>query len=97
VEEALRRFADRRPDVLVSDIGLPGSDGYALIRRIREMPAGNGGEVPAVALTAYAGADHRARALDAGFQVHAAKPVEADELASLVRRLADPGAARPAG
>jgi signal transduction histidine kinase len=88
VEEALRRFTADPPDVLVSDIGLPVRDGYALIRRVRKLAPAAGGKVPAVALTAYADPAHHRRALAAGFQVHAAKPVAADELAALVRRLA---------
>lgn len=68
------------PDVLISDIGMPLEDGYSLIRRVRNLPKGRGGDVPAVALTAFARAEDRRRALLAGFQMHVAKPVEAAEL-----------------
>ncbi|HEX8913449.1 MAG TPA: response regulator, partial [Humisphaera sp.] len=77
-----------RPDVLVSDIGMPGEDGYALIRRVRSLPAAEGAGVPAVALTAFAAAEDRARALGAGFQVHMTKPVEPAELVAAVAGLA---------
>jgi hypothetical protein len=63
-------------------------DGYELIERIRELPGARGGRVPAIALTAYAGAEHERRALEAGYQVHVAKPVEAEDLVAVVRRLA---------
>jgi CheY-like chemotaxis protein len=73
-------------DVLVSDIGMPGADGYDLITRIREMEREHGGRIPAVALTAYAGEDNRDRAIAAGFTAHVTKPVGP---ASLVRVIAD--------
>ena len=80
--EAVARVERDPPDVLVSDIGLPSEDGYSLIRRVRELPGGD--RVPALALTAYAGAaDHR-RCLDAGFEHHVSKPVEPAELASAI-------------
>ncbi len=81
-DEALEMIARRPPDVLVSDIGLPAADGYALIRQVRAIPQGS--RLPALALTAYASiADHR-RALEAGFQRHVSKPVEPGELAGVV-------------
>jgi CheY-like chemotaxis protein len=73
-------FARERPDFLISDLGLPGEDGYSLIRRIRTLPAEQGGETPAGALTAYASADDRIRVLRCGFQIHLAKPVEPEQL-----------------
>ncbi|HUR80287.1 MAG TPA: ATP-binding protein [Thermoanaerobaculia bacterium] len=79
--EAWQHFADAPPDVLVSDLGMPGEDGYALIRRLRRAEW----NVPAVAVTAYADPRDRDRALDAGFQAHLAKPVEPQELAAAVR------------
>ena len=85
---ALQSFDGAPPDVLVSDIGLPGMDGYELIERIRQLPGARGGRVPAIALTAYAGAEHERRALEAGYQVHVAKPVEAEHLVAVVRGLA---------
>ncbi len=86
--EALAHFEEEPPDVLVSDIGLPGMDGYELMRRIRERSADRGGAVPAIALTAYAGKEHERRAVASGFQLHAAKPVAAAELVALVHELA---------
>ena len=74
-------------DVLLSDIGMPGEDGYALIRRVRQLGAAQGGSIPAVALTAYARAEDRVRAMLAGFQMHVAKPVEAAELITVVASL----------
>jgi CheY-like chemotaxis protein len=77
-----------RPDVLVADIGMPDEDGYSLLRRVRALPADEGGAIPAAALTAYAQAEDRERAFAAGFQEHVAKPVLAQELARLVASLA---------
>jgi PAS domain S-box-containing protein len=86
-EDALRALMASVPDVLVSDIGLPGEDGYSLIRRVRALDASRGGNVPAIALTAYARPEDERRAWQEGFQVHLAKPVEPDELAGLVASL----------
>jgi len=86
--EALELVEKWRPDVLLSDIGMPGGDGYELIERVRALPAERGGATPAAALTAYAGADDRARAQSAGFQAHMAKPIEPAALASVVAGLA---------
>jgi CheY-like chemotaxis protein len=82
VVEALRVLDEWRPDVIVSDIGMPEEDGYDLIRRVRARDAGSGGRIPAVALTAYAREEDRQRALEAGYQMHVAKPVEPLELTS---------------
>jgi PAS domain S-box-containing protein len=91
IELLSRREPGARPDVLVCDIGLPGEDGYALLRRVRTLPVEQGGAIPAVAVTAYARVEDRLRALQAGFQMHVAKPVEPAELvtvlASVVGRL----------
>ena len=76
------------PDVLVSDIGMPQEDGYALIRQVRALGTEAGGDVPAVALTAYARAEDRVKAIRAGFQMHVAKPVEGAELLAMVASLA---------
>ncbi|HJU54980.1 MAG TPA: ATP-binding protein, partial [Pyrinomonadaceae bacterium] len=76
-----------RPDVLVSDVGMPGEDGYSLIRRVRGMGAERGGQTPAIALTAYAGDSDRALALLAGFQLHVAKPVEPSTLIEAITGL----------
>ena len=85
--EALAVLSEQRPDVLVSDIGMPGEDGYSLIRRVRELPAEKGGRIPALALTAYARAEDRLRALSSGYQAHVAKPVDPAELVITVARL----------
>ena len=76
------------PDVLVSDIGMPGEDGFDLISKIRAMGPEHGGNIPAIALTAYARAEDRRRVLEAGFQRHVAKPVEPSSLAGAVASLA---------
>jgi PAS domain S-box-containing protein len=85
--EALEAMATAVPDVLVSDIGMPGEDGYELIRRVRELPAESGGRVPAIALTAYARTEDRMQALRAGYQMHVPKPVELAELVAIVASL----------
>lgn len=76
------------PDVLVADIGLPGEDGYTMIRKIRSMEEAAGGRVPAVALTACARPQDRIDAVGAGFQMHVAKPVDPDHLLAVVANLA---------
>lgn len=83
--EALRTFPQVKPDVLVSDIGMPEMDGYMLVRQIRVMSPN--GQIPAVALTAYAGESDRASALAAGFQCRLAKPIEPAEIVTTVARL----------
>jgi CheY-like chemotaxis protein/anti-sigma regulatory factor (Ser/Thr protein kinase) len=88
VTEALDRFSENIPDVIVSDIGMPEASGYELIRRIRALPADKGGRVPAVALTAYASMADRTRALMEGFQNHVAKPTEPQELLAAIAALA---------
>jgi len=89
-QEALEVIEKERPALLVSDIGMPGEDGYELIRKVRALPAKRGGKIPAIALTAYARTEDRLRALRAGYQMHVSKPVELAELvtvmASLVQR-----------
>lgn len=84
--EGLRLLKSWRPDLLVSDIGMPGEDGYAFIRKLRELAAEEGGQTPAIALTAFASSQDRQKALGGGFQVHLAKPVEPVELARVVAR-----------
>jgi len=88
-EHALDLLTTSWPDVLVSDIGLPGDDGYAFIRQVRRLEAERGTSVPAIAVTAHSGADQSSDALTAGFQVHLAKPVDPAELIALVASLAD--------
>jgi CheY-like chemotaxis protein len=87
-EEALAALDARRLDVLLSDIEMPGMDGYALMRSVRDRPADRGGRIPAAALTAYARPEDKAAALRAGFQLHVAKPVQPAELAAVVSSLA---------
>jgi CheY-like chemotaxis protein len=86
--QALETLAGWRPDAVVSDIGMPGEDGYSLIARIRALPPERGGALPAIALTAYARTDDRVRALAAGFQMHLSKPVDPSELAAAIAGLA---------
>jgi PAS domain S-box-containing protein len=85
--EALEALEHFRPDALVSDIAMPNQDGYDLIRQVRSRGPEQGGKIPAVAVTAYASAEDRARALAAGFQTHMSKPVNLDELISTVATL----------
>ena len=85
--EALEILAGWRADVIVSDIEMPHDDGYALIRRVRALPAEHGGATPAVAVTAHGSLDDRVRALAAGFQTHLPKPVEPAELVAVVASL----------
>jgi PAS domain S-box-containing protein len=88
-EDALSALERERPDVLVSDIGLPDVDGYSLIRRIRELEHDDGAKLPAIALTAFARSVDRTRALRAGFQAHLAKPVDPAELFATVSSFAE--------
>jgi CheY-like chemotaxis protein len=85
--EALEKFKSVRPDVIVSDIGMPDADGLSLIRQIRALTPQQGGRTPAVALTAYARAEEAERAFVAGYQMHVAKPVEPLHLATVVANL----------
>jgi CheY-like chemotaxis protein/anti-sigma regulatory factor (Ser/Thr protein kinase) len=87
VPDALAMMAARVPDLLVSDIGMPGEDGYELIRKVRALPRDRGGDIPAAALTAYARAEDRQRMLNAGYSIHLAKPVEPAELVAVVATL----------
>ncbi|HEX6622086.1 MAG TPA: response regulator, partial [Pyrinomonadaceae bacterium] len=86
--DALRRT---RPDVLLTDIGMPVEDGYHLLRRVRALGADEGGQTPAIALTAYAGDADRSRTLAAGFQLHLPKPVDAAQLVAVIANLAGTG------
>jgi PAS domain S-box-containing protein len=86
--EALAALEQSRPDVLVSDIGMPDEDGYDLIRKVRALEREHEWRLPAVALTAYVGEDDRRRAFSAGYHAHVAKPVELTKLAALVESLA---------
>jgi len=88
VPDALAALEESRPDVIVSDIGMPEEDGYSFIRKVRALHDTRGGRIPAAALTAYAGAEDRKRALLAGFQLHIPKPVDPTELIAVVATLA---------
>jgi PAS domain S-box-containing protein len=85
--EAFRLMREAKPDVLVSDIGMPDEDGYALIRKVRRLGDDEGGRTPAIALTAYAREEDRRAAIRAGFQTHMTKPVEPSELAEVIANL----------
>ena len=87
VAEAMTKFESVRPDVLVSDIGMPGEDGYSLVRRVRALSAAEGGRTPAVALTAYARAEDAQRAFAAGYQMHVPKPAPPEKLLNVVANL----------
>ncbi|HLO85511.1 MAG TPA: PAS domain S-box protein [Nostocaceae cyanobacterium] len=88
VAEAMTALAEFHPNVIVSDIGMPEEDGYALIRKVRSLAPEAGGKIPAVALTAYARSEDRTQALLAGYQLHIPKPVSPIELAVVVANLA---------
>ncbi|MFP4119981.1 MAG: response regulator [Coleofasciculus sp.] len=85
--QALALFSQGQPDVLISDIGMPGMDGYELIRQVRDLPPDRGGLVPAIALTAYAGETDHERALSAGFNRHLSKPIEPDQIVDAIANL----------
>ena len=87
-QAALSMLFSQRPDVLIADLGMPDMDGYALIQQVRALEPDFGGLTPAVAVTAYASPQDRLRALQAGYQNHVAKPVEAEELAIVIASLA---------
>jgi PAS domain S-box-containing protein len=86
--EALAALKETRPDVLISDLGMPEEDGYALIKKVRALSAEDGGQTPSAALTAYARVEDRMKVLRAGFQIHIPKPVEPAELITVVANLA---------
>jgi signal transduction histidine kinase/DNA-binding response OmpR family regulator len=85
--EALAAFKEWSPDLLVTDIGLPEEDGFSLLKKVRESNQ-QSGQIPAVALTAYATPEDRDRVLNAGFQMHIAKPVEPEELLTIIANIA---------
>jgi CheY-like chemotaxis protein len=86
--EAFAVLQESHPDVLLSDIGMPGEDGYSLIRRVRTLDPALGGAVPAAALTAYTQVEDRRQALLAGYQAYLPKPIEPSELTTAIARLA---------
>jgi CheY-like chemotaxis protein len=85
--QALAHIESRAPDVIIADIGMPDEDGYAFIEKVRTVAAGRGGEAPAIALTAYARGEDRARALAAGYQLHIAKPFDPAAVVKAVAQL----------
>lgn len=86
-QEALETLASSKPDILLSDIGMPSMDGYMLIRQVRNRSNEQGGKIPAIALTAYAGESDQQQAIDAGFQIHLPKPAEPAELIAAICQL----------
>lgn len=88
--EGLIKFQEEPPDVLISDIGMPGVDGYEFIRSIRGLSDIGGGKVPAIALTAYSRIEDRELALRAGFTLHISKPVDLHRLVSAVLEVIGP-------
>jgi CheY-like chemotaxis protein len=85
--EVFERYEEWPPDILISDIQMPAIDGYGLMRRVRKMDPDRGGNIPAIALTAYSRVEDRIRALVAGFQIHIAKPFEPVELLTVVESI----------
>ncbi len=86
-EEALATLVRCRPDVLVSDIRMPGEDGYCLLRKVRDLAPAEGGATPAIAITAFGQKEDQARALAAGFQLHLTKPLDPGQLAGAIKSL----------
>ena len=86
--EALAKLMEWKPDVILSDIAMPDEDGYSFIGKVRALPHDKGGDTPAAALTAYARDVDRRQALDAGYQMHIAKPIGASQLVTMIARLA---------
>jgi PAS domain S-box-containing protein len=82
--EGLEKLKSERPDVLISDIGMPETDGYQFVRQVRKLSPKEGGRIPAIALTAFARTEDRTRAMMAGYNIHIAKPIEAQELLATV-------------
>lgn len=89
VDEALAELPTLRPDFLISDIGLPGKDGYELIEKVRALPPEKGGETPAIALTGYVSVQDRSLAIDAGYQEHLPKPIDTGRLIQLLCELSE--------
>jgi CheY-like chemotaxis protein/two-component sensor histidine kinase len=86
--EAFSAIKSWRPDCIVSDVGMPGEDGYELMKKVRALKKKDGGLTPAIALTGFTGADHQVKADAAGYQLHISKPVELSELTAEIFRLA---------
>src|SRR5262249_50828115 len=88
VSEALQALEPSRANALVSDLAMPDQDGYDLIRQVRERAPERGGNIPAIALSAYTRTEDRVRALAAGFQLHRQKPIAPADLIAALARLA---------
>jgi CheY-like chemotaxis protein len=88
--EVLQAIGDFQviPDVIISDIGMPNEDGYALIQKIRGLPISQGSKIPAIALTAFNRPEDKRNALDAGFQLHLGKPIEPENLVLAITEVA---------
>ena len=87
-DEGLKLLQSQRPNVVISDIGMPDTDGYQFMRDLRRIGAVKGGNTPAIALTAFARSEDRTRAMVAGYQIHISKPIEPQELIATVASLA---------
>jgi CheY-like chemotaxis protein len=87
--EAYKLLQSFHPDILISDIGMPGEDGYALLQRIRKLEEEKGGATPAVALSAYAREEDQERSLEAGFQLHMTKPIQGQVLVDSILKVAN--------
>ncbi|MEH2364940.1 response regulator [Nostoc sp.] len=86
-DEALKRMSSFKPDILISDICLPDEDGYSLLLKVKNLEAKRGRKIPAIALTASTFEDDRKRALLAGYDIYQRKPIDLDELTSMVASL----------
>jgi CheY-like chemotaxis protein len=82
--EAIQTLQKQPFDVLISDIGMPDEDGYAFLKKVRALPASRGGNIPAIALTAFTRSEDRRRAMLAGFQMHVSKPADSAELIAVI-------------
>jgi CheY-like chemotaxis protein len=89
--DALALLQEKRPDVLLSDIEMPGQSGYDLLAKVRALPSDQGGSTPAVALTAHACSEDRARGVTAGYETYVTKPARFEQLAAAIAAVADPG------
>jgi CheY-like chemotaxis protein len=87
VAEALRILEEERPQVLISDIGLPDEDGFSLMRKVRALPTSRGGDIPAIALTGHGAEEDRAQTRGAGFHAHLTKPVAPEEMLAVIVRV----------
>ena len=84
---AVAALKDETPDIVISDITMPGEDGHALLRKVRNLPLARGGKIPAIALTALDTREARVASRDAGFHYHLTKPVDANKLVEIVAGL----------